>query len=258
MNGIIRLAINRIIIVSELLYHILGKIKATLFFCLKFCYNYSQMIHKPMKPIGQNPHFSAGFGTNFRKGIFIAMKPYSFFAMLSRMKYIHRWGLMRNARQENLCEHTLDVTYIAHALALLSGVDPAKAVLCSLYHDCTEIITGDLPTPVKYYDDEIRRSYRRIEDSAGERLLSALPKTLAKEYRPLMLDVDPETRRIVKAADKLSALIKCIEEIRMGNHDFENARQAQLDALEKMDLPAIKIFLTQFLPAYELTLDEMQ
>lgn len=182
----------------------------------------------------------------------------SFFAMLSRMKYIHRWGLMRNARLENLSEHTLEVAYIAHILALMNGTAPEKAVLCALYHDCTEIITGDMPTPIKYYNAEIRSIYGGIEAAVQERLLETLPGHLRKEYAEWMAPDDPEIKRIVKAADKLSALIKCTEEIRMGNREFESARQAQLDAIHAMGFPAAEEFLEEFMPAFDLTLDEMQ
>ncbi len=186
------------------------------------------------------------------------MERYSFFALLSRMKYINRWGLMRNARQENLCEHTLEVTYIAHALALMSGVEPSRAVFCALYHDCSEIITGDLPTPIKYDNPEIRKNYREIERTAEKRLLSALPKELSKEYESCFFEEDEQVRKLVKAADKLSALLKCVEEIQMGNRDFLSAREAQLSALKAMKLPAVDQFLEQFLPSYERTLDELQ
>ncbi len=186
------------------------------------------------------------------------MKKYGFFAMLSRMKYINRWGLMRNSRQENLSEHTLEVAYLAHALAALSGADPGRAVLCALYHDCGEILTGDMPTPVKYNNARIRESYKEIERAAQDRLLSMLPQKLAESYTPYFFEVDEQILRIVKAADKLSALIKCIEEIRMGNDDFVRARQAQLEALRKMQLPAVEIFLKEYLPSYELTLDELE
>lgn len=186
------------------------------------------------------------------------MKGFHFFALLSRMKYIFRWGLMRNARQENLSEHTLEVAYIAHALALMSHLDPSRAVMCALYHDCGEIITGDLPTPVKYRDPLLRESYRRLENQANHRLLACLPEDLTAGYRACLLETDPETLRIVKAADKLSALIKCIEEIRMGNDDFKSARAAQLSALGAMELPAAERFLKEFMPSFERTLDELQ
>ena len=170
------------------------------------------------------------------------MKTHGFFAMLSRMKYIARWGLMRNVRQENLSEHTLEVAYFAHALALLSGVDPARPVFCALYHDCAAI----------------RDSYKQVERAAAERLLAALPDKLAAAYRPSFFEQDELVLRIVKAADKLSALVKCIEEERSGNRDFESAKRAQLEALRALRLPAAGEFLKTFLPAYELTLDEIE
>lgn len=183
---------------------------------------------------------------------------HSFFAMLSRMKYINRWGLMRNARQENLSEHTLEVAYIAHALALMEGMEPAGAVFHALYHDCAEIITGDMPTPVKYYNEGMRTTYGRIEAAAQDRLLSTLPGELRAHYRAAFMETDETTAKIVKAADKLSALMKCTEELRMGNRDFERAAQAQLDALHKMEMPAVERFLEEFMPAFSMTLDEMQ
>lgn len=182
---------------------------------------------------------------------------YSFFAMLSRMKYINRWGLMRSARQENLSEHTLEVAYIAHVLALMAGQDPKEAVFCALYHDCTEIITGDMPTPVKYYNPGIRATYGEIEKAARVRLLSTLPEELRGAYEACFTEKG-ESGRLVKAADKLSALMKCMEELRMGNRDFEQARLAQLEALHAMKIPAVERFLEEFLPAFDLTLDEMQ
>lgn len=186
------------------------------------------------------------------------MGNYGFFALLSRMKYINRWGLMRNARQENLSEHTLEVSYIAHVLALMSDMEPTRAVLCALYHDCTEIITGDLPTPIKYDNPDIRQSYKQIEHSAAERLLAVLPSDLAQKYRPCFFEQDEQVLKIVKAADKLSALMKCVEEIQMGNRDFCSAKEAQLDALKKMNLPAVDLFIKEFLPPLEQTLDELQ
>ena len=173
------------------------------------------------------------------------------------MKYINRWGLMRNSRQENLSEHTLEVAYFAHALSVMAGVDPAAPVLCALYHDCGEILTGDLPTPVKYFNPEIKHSYKEIEAIADERLLSTLPTELSDAYRPCFCAPDEQTQRMVKAADKLSALVKCIEEIRMGNDDFRSAKQAQLDALHRMGIPEVERFLQEFLPAFALTLDEL-
>ena len=188
-----------------------------------------------------------------------------FFAMLSRMKYIFRWSLMRNTRTENICEHTQEVAVIAHVLALLhnkrfgGSVNVERCVLLSMYHDVTEILTGDLPTPVKYNDKAIRDEYRRIERLSAERLLSQLPPDLEEEYRPLLLqDADETERQIVKAADKLSALIKCIEELKAGNNEFRKARAATEQSLCEMNLPAVRCFMEEFLPSYELTLDEQR
>ena len=187
-----------------------------------------------------------------------------FFAMMSRMKYIFRWSLMRNTRTETVCEHTQEVTVIAHALALLHNkrfggtVDVSRCVLLSIYHDVPEILTGDLPTPVKYNDAAIRDEYRRIERLSAERLLRQLPDDLEEEYRPLLLpdDANEEELRIVKAADKLSALVKCIEELNAGNHEFQKARLSTERAIRAMDLPAAACFMDEFLPSYKLTLDE--
>ena len=189
-----------------------------------------------------------------------------FFAMLSRMKYIFRWSLMRNTRTENICEHTQEVTVIAHALALLHNkrfggtVDVSRCVLLSLYHDVPEILTGDLPTPVKYNDTAIRDEYRRIERLSAERLLGQLPADLEAEYRPLLLPdtASEEELLLVKAADKMSALIKCIEELKAGNHEFQQARISTECAIRAMDLPAANCFMEEFLPSYELTLDEQR
>ena len=187
-----------------------------------------------------------------------------FYAMLSRMKYINRWGLMRNTRPENICEHSLDVSVLAHALALLRNrrfggtVNPERAALLGLYHDATEILTGDLPTPVKYYNPEIRNAYREVEQVAQKKLLSLLPEDLRPDYRPLLVEQeeDRELWRIVKAADKISALIKCLEEKRMGNAEFEKAEFSLRQAVLSMHLPEADCFLEEFLPSYSLTLDE--
>ena len=190
---------------------------------------------------------------------------YSFFSMLSRMKYIDRWALMRNSRRENISEHSHEVAVLAHALAVIGnkrlGKDlPAeRAALLGLYHDSTEIITGDLPTPVKYKDEHIRRAYKHIESQAALSLLARLPEDLREEYEPLFLPRKEEAYLwdLVKAADKLSALIKCIEEEKTGNREFVQAAQATREKLQEMDLPEVKIFMEEFLPAYSLSLDEM-
>ena len=188
---------------------------------------------------------------------------YPFYAMLSRMKYIERWSLMRNTREENICEHSHEVAVLAHALALLHNrrygghADPGRCALLALYHDAPEILTGDLPTPVKYHNPAIKESYKAIEEAAAGRLLATLPSELAERYRPCFFEEDPQVRRLVKAADKLSALVKCIEEIRMGNNDFLSARESQLAALREMGIPAVDIFLREYLPAFDRTLDEI-
>jgi len=186
----------------------------------------------------------------------------SFYAMLGRMKYIQRWGLMRSAAPENLSEHTLEVAYLAHALAVIGSrrlgkdLDPGRAVLYALYHDCSEILTGDLPTPVKYGSAPLRAAYKEVERQAASRLLGKLPEDLAEDYAPWFA-VPPEYEPVIKAADKLSALIKCLEERKLGNGEFDTAAQATREAIAAMALPEAEIFLREFLPAYSLTLDEL-
>lgn len=179
------------------------------------------------------------------------------------MKYIARWGLMRNSRPENVAEHSLEVAIITHLLCELrnrrfgGNIDVSKAVLTAVYHDVPEIITGDLPTPVKYYDPEIKDAYKRVEHAAVDKLLSAVPEDLREGYAPLFEEEpDPGIAEIVKAADKLSALIKCIEERRSGNTDFSEAERQTLEAIKKMRLPEADAFIEEFLPSYNLTLDE--
>lgn len=190
----------------------------------------------------------------------------SFYAMLSRMKSINRWGLMRNVHTENLSEHSLEVAFLAHALACIGKVrfggtvDPDRAAVVAMFHDTSEILTGDLPTPIKYYSPELRDAYRAVEDEATDRLLELLPADLRETYAALYRapDEDEALRRTVKAADKLSALIKCIEERRMGNLEFEAAERSTRAALEEMRLPEVDCFLSEFLPSYSLTLDEQR
>ena len=187
---------------------------------------------------------------------------HSFFAMVNRMKYINRWGLMRNSVPENLSEHTLEVAYIAHGLAALRNsrfggtLDCGKAVLYALYHDCSEIITGDLPTPVKYHNDALKEAYKAVEAQASRRLLEGLPEDLAAAFAPCF-EPEGEYQRLVKAADKISALIKCVEEQKMGNRDFDKAYQSTLEALAEVAVPEAEVFLQEFLPAYCMTLDEL-
>lgn len=189
---------------------------------------------------------------------------FHFFAMLSRMKHITRWALMRNTRDENLCEHSQDVAVIAHALAVLTNtrfggqVDEGRCVLLALYHDASEILTGDLPTPVKYDNPVIRDAYKQLESVASDKLLSMLPDDLQPSYQSLLKPdaAFPEEQRLVKAADKLAALVKCVEELAQGNGEFAQARRSTEQAVRAMHLPAADCFLEEFLPAFSLTLDE--
>ncbi|MBR0145952.1 MAG: 5'-deoxynucleotidase [Eubacterium sp.] len=192
-----------------------------------------------------------------------------FFATLSRMKYIERWALMRSSRPENISEHSLEVAMIAHALAVIGNVrynravDAEKAALIGLYHDASEIITGDMPTPVKYFNANIRNAYKDVESIANERLLSQLPEDLRPAYQdifhPDKSGEDALLHRLVKAADKLSALIKCIEEERSGNQEFRSAKESTERSLKYMaeELPEVRDFLRDFLPSYGKTLDEL-
>ena len=190
---------------------------------------------------------------------------YNFFALMARMKYIDRWGLMRNTQTENIQEHSHQVAVLAHALALIgrekfgSAVDPGEAAIAGLYHDASEIITGDLPTPVKYDNPAIKDAYKAVERVAADKLLSMLPDELGRELAPYVREeLDPELLSIVKAADKLSAHIKCLEEVKAGNNEFTLAKEQTRKALEQMDLPVLTYFMEHFLPAFELTLDELQ
>ena len=188
----------------------------------------------------------------------------SFFAMVNRMKYIDRWALMNNSTKENIAEHSHSVAVIAHALALIGNkkfgknYDAQRVAVLALYHDTTEVITGDMPTPVKYYNDDIKNVYKDIERIAGDRLLSMLPEDFREDYKPFFEhnEEDKELWLLVKAADKISALVKCIEEDRMGNREFERALEAQRKIIDNIDLDEVKYFRDNFLPSYYLTLDE--
>ncbi len=189
----------------------------------------------------------------------------SFFAMMSRMKLIERWALMRNSRQENISEHSLEVAMLAHALALISNerlgnsLPAEKAALYGIYHDASEIITGDMPTPIKYYNESIRGAYKDVEEEAARKLYNMLPEDLRKHYEGVFIrkEEDACLWKLVKAADKLSALIKCIEESKAGNREFTNAEKSIRRQLEKMSLKEVEIFMEEMLPAYNLTLDEL-
>lgn len=186
----------------------------------------------------------------------------NFFAVLSRMKYIKRWGLMRSTREENLSEHSLETAFIAHALCeignkrLGKSYDCGKAVLLAIYHDATEIITGDLPTPIKYDNAAIKTAYKDIETSAARRLIGMLPEDIADSYDELLSCKDKDYHAIVKAADKISAYIKCIEEENMGNREFSVAKFSTEAAIARLNVAEADIFIREFIPAYSLTLDE--
>lgn len=188
----------------------------------------------------------------------------NFFAMVNRMKLIDRWALMNNTAKENIAEHSHSVAVIAHALAVIGNkkfgksYNAERAAVLAIYHDTTEVITGDMPTPVKYYNDDIKTVYKDIEHTAGERLLAMLPDEFRADYEPFFDQKaeDRELWQLVKAADKISALIKCIEETRMGNREFEKALEAQKKKIEQIDLDEVKYFSENFLGAYYLTLDE--
>lgn len=192
------------------------------------------------------------------------MKNNHFYAMLSRMKYINRWGLMRNTREENISEHSLEVAFIAHAFGIINNeiyggdMSPERLAILGMYHDVTEIITGDMPTPVKYYSSVIRNAYAEVEQVAKDELLTGLPQVLQKYYDDVLLETKEEEHlwKYVKAADKMSALIKCIEEEQMGNQDFSDAKDTIEKNLKEMNLPEVNYFIREFLPAYKLTLDE--
>ncbi|MBQ7070010.1 MAG: 5'-deoxynucleotidase [Ruminococcus sp.] len=187
-----------------------------------------------------------------------------FFALISRMKYINRWSTMRSTITENISEHSLDVAFISHALALIrnrrfgGNVDPERCALLAMYHDVTEIITGDLPTPIKYYSREIRGAYDEVEKKAEQKLVSCLPEDLQDDYRPLFSRTEEESELwdLVKAADKISALIKCIEERQMGNTEFRSAERSTLEAIKALKVPEADVFLEEFIPAYSMTIDE--
>ena len=185
----------------------------------------------------------------------------NFFAYISRMRYIERWSLMRNALPENIQEHSHMVAVIAHALGVIrrdvfhAACDPNACAAAALYHDASEILTGDLPTPIKYYNPEIKNAYKQVEQIACQKLLATLPAELRPAFEPLLTEA--EYRDIVKAADKLSAYIKCIEERRAGNDEFLSAEKQTRSVLEQNPLPEVRYFMSHFIPAFELTLDEL-
>ena len=187
---------------------------------------------------------------------------YGFFAYLSRLRYIPRWGLMRNSEPENVQEHSYMTAVLAHALAAVrrdvfgGDADPDAAAAAALFHDAPEVFTGDMPTPVKYFDPVLRSAYGKVEQAAADRLLSALPAPLRPVYGPLVRE--EQERELVKAADKLAAYLKCVTELHAGNEEFRRAGDQTLAALRAMALPEIDYFLQNLLPAFTLNLDELE
>lgn len=191
---------------------------------------------------------------------------YNFFAMMSRMKYIERWALMRNTRTENISEHCLEVSMIAHALAVIANkrfgmnINAEKVALRALYHDAPEIITGDMPTPVKYFNSDIKSAYKAVEDIACHRLIEMLPPDLREEYEELFFVKEGEEYmwKLVKAADKISAYIKCFEEVESGNGEFRSAKQSLRESIDALHMKEVDAFMEEFMPSYGKTLDELQ
>ena len=187
-----------------------------------------------------------------------------FFALMGRMRYITRWGLMRNTFSENISEHSHQVAVLAHAMALirrdilkLEGPDPDRCAVAALYHDVSETLTGDMPTPIKYYNEDIKQAYKQVEKIACNRLLGMLPEQLRQSYAPMILEEDEAVTRMVKAADKLSAYLKCLEEQKAGNTEFESAANQTWVAMRAMRQPELDWFLDNCLGAYMLNLDQL-
>ena len=187
-----------------------------------------------------------------------------FFAYISRMRFIQRWALMRNTAPETVQEHSHQVAVLAHALAVIrnekfgGAVDPGQVAVAALYHDASEILTGDMPTPIKYDNPAIQHAYKEVEAVAEKKLLHMLPQELQSVYAPILTPTDPDVERLVKAADKLSAYIKCVEELKAGNTEFREAAAQTRKALEGYGLPEVAYFLDTFIDSFSLTLDELK
>ena len=190
---------------------------------------------------------------------------YDFYAYMDRMKYIKRWQLMRSEREENIMEHSQSVAMLTHALAVIKNklfggnVDVEKAVLYAMYHETSEVMTGDLPTPIKYYNRSIRGAYKELERSAAMKMLEMLPEEMRQELMPFVLaDEDSEEYKVVKAADRLSAYIKCLEELRSGNGEFAKAKKTIEEDLHARNLPEVEYFFQHFIPSFSLSLDDLE
>lgn len=188
-----------------------------------------------------------------------------FFAYLSRMKYINRWNTMRNTKEENIQEHSLQVAMLAHAIAIIKNryfegkVNPERAAILAVYHEAGEVITGDMATPIKYYNEEIRQAYLKLEEMASLRLYEMVPDLLKDDFYPLLFKdlQDAEEWKIVKYADKLTAYLKCIEELKAGNSEFSMAKESIRQDLEAIEAPELQFFLDNFIEGFSLTLDEL-
>jgi 5'-deoxynucleotidase len=188
-----------------------------------------------------------------------------FFAYLSRMRFVRRWGLMRNTHDENLLEHSLQVAMVAHALAVVrnrlfgGAVNPERAATLALFHDAEEVITGDVVAPIKHFSPRIRRAHREVGEVAKRKLYAMLPGTIRKDFRPLLFEEkgDREEWGIVHAADKLCAYLKCVEEMRVGNEDFAKAAAVLKRQVEAIEMPEVGYFLQTFAPSFAMTLDEL-
>lgn len=190
---------------------------------------------------------------------------HDFYAYMERMKYIKRWQLMRSVREENIMEHSHHVTMLAHALAVIhndvfgGNVDVLKVVLYALYHETSEVMTGDLPTPIKYYNQGIHGAYKQLEQSANEKIVSTLPEEMKKGIVPfVMADEESTEYKLVKAADRLSAYVKCLEEQRSGNSEFAKARKTLEEDLHARKMPELEYFFEHFIDAFSLTIDELE
>ena len=190
---------------------------------------------------------------------------YNFYAFMDRMKYIKRWQLMRSVREENIMEHSQQVAVLAHALAVIDNkifggsADAEKAALYAVYHECSEVLTGDLPTPIKYFNNNIEGAYKSLEERACDKLLNTLPEELRGEFEKSMKpDKTSAEYAIMKAADRLAAYIKCLEELRSGNREFAKAKQSIEDDLHSRNMPEVEYFFEKFIKSFELTLDELE
>lgn len=192
------------------------------------------------------------------------MKNYNFFAYLNRMKYIERWSLMRSITKENIMEHSEQVAQLAHILALINikifggNIDIGEVVINAVYHEASEVITGDLPTPIKYYNLEINGAYKNLEAIANKKLLKMLPDEFQSTFEDILSDNDTEIHKFVKAADKLAAYIKCIEEVKCGNSEFLKAKKTIYNDLTNLNMPEVSYFLDTFIQGFEKTLDELE